>query len=93
MLPNDRPNVGLFQHVGKSAMWRDGWVGLEPPHMESLGEGWLVLATTDAIKANLQKRPDSFMHLWVERHSYGKKPFQASWHLKSPLANRLPVCG
>jgi len=40
----------------KSVMWRDGWIGLEPPHMESLGEGWLVLSTTTAIKAIIQKR-------------------------------------
>jgi len=79
------------QLMVKSVMWRDGWVGLEPPHTESLGEGWLVLATTTAIKAITQKRPDSVLHLWVERHSHGKKPSQASWQLMSPLVDRFSV--
>ena len=82
---------GSGQLMVKSVMWRDGWVGLEPPHMESLGEGWLVLATTNAIKAIVQKRPDSSLHLWVERHSHGNKPSQASWHLMSPLVDRFSV--
>jgi len=82
---------GSGQLMVKSVMWRDGWVGLEPPHMESLGEGWLVLATTAAIKAIVQNRPDSSLHLWVERHSHGNKPSEASWHLVSPLVDRFSV--
>jgi hypothetical protein len=82
---------GSGQLMVKSVMWRDGWVGLEPPHMESLGEGWLVLATTAAIKRIVQSRPDSSLHLWVERHSHGNKPSEASWHLMSPLVDRFSV--
>jgi hypothetical protein len=59
--------------------------------MQSLGEGYLVLATTAAIKEIVQKRPDSSLHLWVERHSHGKKQFEASWHLMSPIADRFSV--
>ncbi len=75
----------------KSVMWRDGWIGLEPPVMESLGEGWLVLATTSAIKAIIQKLPDTHLHLWVERHSHRKKPYRAFWHLTSPMTNRFSM--
>jgi hypothetical protein len=71
----------------KSIMWRDGWIGLEPPHMESLGEGYVVLATSAAIKAILKQQPGACLHLWAERHSHGKRPCQKSWHLTSQLAN------
>jgi len=92
--PSKRPFEWLDetgQLMVKSVMWRDGWVGLEPPNMESLGEGCLVLATTSAIKAIIQKRPDAHMHLWVQRHSHGKEPYQASWHLTSPIADRFSL--
>jgi hypothetical protein len=29
----------------KSKYWKDGWIWLEPPRFEALGEGWYVLAT------------------------------------------------
>jgi hypothetical protein len=73
------------QLMVKSVYWRDGWIGLEPPHMEPLGEGWFVVATPDAISTILRSYPDSYVHLWVERHSYGDAPYHQSWHLVSTV--------
>ena len=70
----------------KSIFWRDGWIGLEPPRFESLGEGWLVLATDLGLAGIRGARPDAQCHLWVERHSHGKKPYAGHWHLVSPLS-------
>ena len=69
----------------KSVYWRDGWIWLEPPRFESLGEGWLVLATQEAVDAIRRIAPTTEMHLWVERHSYGDKPYHAQWHLSRKL--------
>ncbi len=70
----------------KSIFWRDGWIGLEPPRYESLGEGWLVLATDSGLARIREARPNAQYHLWVERHSHGKKPYAGHWHLLSPLS-------
>ena len=78
--------AGTGQDEDQLLVWNS-----ERQPMESLGEGWLVLATTTAIKAIVQKRPDSSLHLWVERHSHGNKPSQASWHLMSSLVDRFSV--
>jgi hypothetical protein len=72
----------------KSLFWRDGWVDLEPPRFESLGEGWLVLATAQAIEKIHRERPNAYLHLWVERHSHGRKPYDASWHLVSGVSEK-----
>jgi hypothetical protein len=72
----------------KSVFWRDGWIGLEPPRFESLGEGWLVLATARGVERIRQKRPNATYHLWVERHSHGSKPYTGSWHLTSPVSTK-----
>lgn len=69
----------------KSVFWRDGWIGIEPPRMESIGEGWYVVATTEAIEALRLRFPDATLHLWVERHSHGDNPYHQLWHLASSL--------
>jgi hypothetical protein len=70
----------------KSLFWRDGWIGLEPPRFEALGEGWLVLATDEGLRSIRRARPNAQYHLWVERHSHGKKPYTGSWHLVAPVS-------
>ena len=72
----------------KSIYWRDGWIWLEPPSFESLGEGWLVLATPEAVDAIRRIAPATEVHLWVERHSYGDKPYDGRWHLSRELQPR-----
>jgi hypothetical protein len=72
----------------KSIFWRDGWTGIEPPRFESLGEGWLVLATDLGLARIRAARPNAQYHLWVERHSHGKKPYAGHWHLSSPLSSQ-----
>lgn len=74
------------QLMVKSVFWRDGWIGLEPPRFESLGEGWLVLATGAALERIAQQRPEARYHLWVERHSHGDKTYSGSWHLESAIS-------
>ena len=69
----------------KSVYWKDGWIWLEPPRFESLGEGWLVLATPEAVDAIRRIAPATEVHLWVERHSHGNKPYDARWHLSREL--------
>jgi hypothetical protein len=68
-----------------STYWRDGWVWLEPPRFESLGEGWFVSATPAAIEAMRRLAPEASVHLWVERHSHGERPYAGKWHLSKPL--------
>jgi hypothetical protein len=69
----------------KSVYWKDGWIWLEPPHFESLGEGWLVLATCEAVEAIRRLAPMAELHLWVERHSHGEDPYHGKWHLSKSL--------
>jgi len=66
----------------KSECWKDGWIWLEPPRFEALGEGWYVLASDLAVEAIRRAFPDAQTHLWVERHSHGQKPYKGSWHLR-----------
>jgi hypothetical protein len=72
----------------KSVFWRDGWIGLEPPRFESLGEGWLVLVTDLGLARIHEARPNAQYHLWVERHSHGKKTYAGYWHLLSLLSSK-----
>jgi hypothetical protein len=65
----------------KSVYWRDGWIWLEPPRFESLGEGWLVLSTNEGIRSIRESLNNLELHLWVERHSHGEKPYDDKWHL------------
>ena len=69
----------------KSVFWRDGWIWLEPPRFESLGEGWLVLATEKGIKSIIEKSDNLELHLWVERHSHGDKAYEEKWHLSKSI--------
>lgn len=69
----------------KSVYWKDGWIWLEPPSFDSLGEGWVVLATNEAIKAIRNLAESAEMHLWVERHSHGDEPYEGMWHLFKEL--------
>jgi len=69
----------------KSLYWTDGWIGLEPPRFESLGEGWLVLATQQAVDALRDAASKAEVHLWVERHSHGRAPYEGRWHLSKAL--------
>jgi hypothetical protein len=66
----------------KSVYWKDGWIWLEPPRFEALGEGWYVLASDLAVEAIRRAFPDAQTHLWVERHSHSEKPYKGSWHLR-----------
>ena len=69
----------------KSVYWKDGWIWLEPPRFEALGEGWYVLASDLAVEAIRRAFPDAQTHLWVERHSHGQKPYKGAWHLRQPF--------
>jgi len=69
----------------KSVYWRDGWIWLEPPRFESLGEGWLVLSTEQGVRSIREASNNFELHLWVERHSYGEKPYEDKWHLSKSI--------
>lgn len=69
----------------KSVYWRDGWIWLEPPRFESLGEGWLVLSTDQGIRSIREVSNKLELHLWVERYSHGKKPYEGKWHLSKSI--------
>jgi hypothetical protein len=69
----------------KSKYWKDGWIWLEPPRFEALGEGWYVLGSDLAVEAIRRAFPDAQTHLWVERHAHGEKPYEGSWHLRRPF--------
>jgi hypothetical protein len=69
----------------ESTYWRDGWRWIEPPRFESLGEGWFVSATTRAVEEIRRLAPGTQIHLWVERHSHGDRPYEGHWHLVRAL--------
>ena len=69
----------------ESTYWKDGWICIKPPRLESLGEGWFVSATPAAIRAIRPIASGPEMHLWVERHSHGGRPYESNWHLSRPL--------
>jgi hypothetical protein len=69
----------------KSVYWKNGWIWLEPPRFESLGEGWLVLASPHALEAIRSCVERAELHLWVERHSHGHEKFNRKWHLSKPI--------
>jgi len=69
----------------KSVYWKDGWIWLEPPRFESLGEGWLVLATQQGIRSIRAASNNIELHLWVERHCHGEKPYEGKWHLSKSI--------
>jgi hypothetical protein len=69
----------------KSVYWRDGWIWLKPPRFETLSEGWVVLATAEAVDAIREQARTARLHLWIERHSHGDKPYEGKWHLSKSL--------
>ena len=69
----------------KSVYWKDGWIWLEPPRFEALGEGWYVLASDLAVEAIRRAFPDAQTHLWVERHSHGQKPYEGVMALETTI--------
>ena len=73
----------------KSVLWRDGWIDLKSPHLDAVAEGWIVLASNAAIQAIIQSVPDASQHLWVQRESHGRHPYEDSWHLSCSLDDML----
>jgi len=69
----------------KSVYWKDGWIWIEPPRFESLGEGWLVLANEEGISSIHQALNNIELHLWVERYSFSENPYEGKWHLYKSL--------
>src|SRR5204863_5980231 len=69
----------------ESTYWKDGWRWIEPPRFESLGEGWFVSATTRAIEEIRRLATGTAVHLWVDRHSHGDRPYEGHWHLARAL--------
>lgn len=69
----------------ESTYWKDGWIWIEPPQFQSLGEGWFVSASPAAIDAIRRFTPGIEIHLWVERQSHGDKPYEGKWHLSRPI--------
>ena len=69
----------------ESTYWKDGWVWIARPQFASLGEGWFVSASPAAIEAIRQLEPGTEIHLWVERHSHGNRPYEGKWHLSQAL--------
>ena len=69
----------------ESTYWKDGWIWIEPPRFESLGEGWFVSASPGAIEAIRRLAPETKIHLWVKRQSHGNQPYEGKWHLSRPL--------
>lgn len=88
-VPSDESLFGWVDSAGvlmvKSIFWRDGWIGLKPPRFEALGEGWVVLATSAGLEQIRRAYPSAQTHLWVERHSHGKKPYCGAWHLSRSI--------
>ena len=69
----------------KSIYWKDGWIWLEPPRFEILGEGWRVLATEQGIKSIRAASGNIESHLWIQRHSHDDKPYEGKWHLSKRI--------
>ena len=69
----------------KSVYWKDGWIWVKPPRFDTLGEGWLVLASEKGLEmiSNSKEQPE--IHMWIERHSHGEKPYSGKWHLSKSL--------
>ena len=66
----------------KSVYWKDGWIWLEPPRFESLGEGWIVLVTKDGLEKIKSARDNLELHLWAERfYNSDDLPNERKWHL------------
>jgi hypothetical protein len=69
----------------KSIYWRNGWIGLKPPHLISLGQGWMVVASDAGIRAIKAMHPKCTRQLWVSRDQSGRDAFSQQWHLQDEL--------
>ncbi len=69
----------------KSIFWRNGWIGLKPPHLVSLGEGWIVVASDAGLRAVKAAHPQCMRQLWVTREQSGRESFSRQWHLQDEL--------
>ena len=68
-----------------SIYWRDGRTGVAPPRWDSLGEGWCLLATEDAVRAIRGVIDGAVMHLLVRRQCSGTETSDRRWHLQRAL--------
>ncbi len=69
----------------RSIFWKNGWIGLKPPHLASLGEGWVVAASDAGLNAIKAAYPHCARQLWVTREQSGSKCFSRKWHLQEKL--------
>jgi hypothetical protein len=69
----------------KSVFWRDGWTGFAPPEFDPVGEGWMLLASQDAVDELRAAIPTAREHLWIKRFAIGDDHFERRWHLSRPL--------
>jgi hypothetical protein len=61
--------------------WRDGWTRFSAPHFEAAGEGWLLVASNDALNEIRAAIPNAQEHLWVRRSAVGSNQFETRAHL------------
>jgi hypothetical protein len=47
-----------------------------------------VSATPPAVDAIRTLAPEVELHLWVERHSHGQRPYTGRWHLFKALSQK-----
>ena len=69
----------------KSVYWKDGWIWVKPPRFDTLGEGWLVLASKKGLEARRKAIEHQKIQMWIERHSHGPKKYEGEWHLSRSL--------
>ena len=69
----------------KSVFWKDGWIWVKPSRFDTLGEGWLVLASGKGLEMICNSIEQPEIHMWIERHSHGEKPYSDKWHLSKSL--------
>lgn len=68
-----------------SVYWRDGRTSVMPPRWDSLGEGWCLLATEDAVRAIREAVDGATVHLVVRRQRFGAERSDERWHLHRAL--------
>ena len=68
-----------------SVYWRDGRIGVAPPRWDSMGEGWCLLATEEAVRAIGRAVDGAAIHLVVRRQRFGAECSDRRWHLVSVL--------
>jgi hypothetical protein len=70
----------------RSIFWKNGWIGLKPPHLVSLGEGWIVVASDAGLSAIKAAYPQCARQLWLTREQSGRNSFSRKWHLQENLS-------